>query len=63
MAHLPQPVFFWKTINLRFMYLLATFIMLNLKILCVDLELWSQTIFGPKMAQFAQNIYIFLKNH
>ena len=49
----PKQNFFGKTIDITLIYLLAPFIMQNLKkILPVDPELWGCTIFGPKMAYF-----------
>ena len=57
MAHLPQPdIILKKNINLSFMYILATFILLNYKkILRVDPELQSQSIFRPKKT-ISQNV-------
>ena len=47
------PNFFWKIINIILIYLLAPFIVQNLKkILPEDPELWGCTIFGPKLTQF-----------
>ena len=48
MVHLPQAIFFWKTIIILLICLLATFIVQNLKwILPVDPELNVQFL-GPK---------------
>ena len=49
----PEQIFFWKIINIIFIYLLAPFIVQNFKkILPADPELWGCAIFGPKMAHF-----------
>ena len=50
----PKQIFFLeKIINVIFIYLLALFIVQNLKkILTADPELWRCVIFGPKMAHF-----------
>ena len=61
----PKQIFFLeKIINVIFIYLLALFIVQNLKkILTADPELWRCVIFGPKMAHlpnwgfFAANIH------
>ena len=46
-------IFFWKTVNIILIYLLATLIMQNfIKILPADPELWGCATFGPKMAHF-----------
>ena len=45
--------FFWKTVNIILIYLLATLIMQNfIKILPADPELWGCATFGPKMTHF-----------
>ena len=50
MIHKSQ-IFFWKIITIILIYLLAPFIVQNLKkILPVGPELWE--IYGPKMAYF-----------
>ena len=47
------PIFFWKIIDIILIYLLASFILQNLKkILQSDPELWGCAIFGPKIAHF-----------
>ena len=49
----PQTNSFWKIINIILIYLLAPFIVQNLKkILPADPELWGCANFGPKMAHF-----------
>ena len=56
MVHLPQTIFFFleKIINIIFIYLLAPFIVQNLKnILKTDPEFWGCAIFGPKMARLS----------
>ena len=46
-------IFLVQTIIITFIYLLALFIVQNLKkILPADPELWGCAIFGPKMAHF-----------
>ena len=46
-------IFLVQTIIITFIYLLALFIVQNLKkILTADPELWGCTIFGPKMVHF-----------
>ena len=46
----PKQIFFWKIITIILTYLLAPFIVQNLKkILPADPNLWGCTIFGPKM--------------
>ena len=53
MIHLPQANFFLKINSITLIYLLAPFIVQNLKkILPTDPELWGCAIFGPKMAHF-----------
>ena len=63
LVHLPQFFFFffWKIIGIILMYLLAPFIVQNLKKIlpvdpelwgCANPELWGCAIFGPKMAHF-----------
>ena len=53
MDHLPQTIFFRKTIIIIPIYLLAPFNLQNLKeILPVDPELRRCEIFGPKIAHF-----------
>ena len=49
----PNKIFFFKILNITVIYLLAPFIVQNLKkILSADPELWGCTIFGPKMTIF-----------
>ena len=57
MIHLPlTKKFFWKIINIILIYLLAPFIVQNLKkILPADPELRGCAIFGPKMAYFPKS--------
>ena len=49
----PTQIFFLKINNITLIYLLATFIVQNVKkILPADPELWGCTIFEPKVARF-----------
>ena len=51
-------IFLVQTIIITFIYLLALFIVQNLKkILTVNPELWGCTIFGPKMVHLPQKIF------
>ena len=48
-----QTIFFWEIITIILIYLLAPFIVQNLKkILPADPELWGCAIYGPKIAHF-----------
>ena len=59
MVHLPKIIFFWKIINITLFYLLAQFIVQNLKkILPTDPELWGCAIFGPKMSHFPKREFL-----
>ena len=60
---LPQMNFFsWKITNKIFMYLLALFILQNLKkILWANPELWGCAIFWPKMAHLSWTIFFWYK--
>ena len=49
----PKQTYFWKIIDMIFIYLLAPFIVQSLKKI-LPAELWEWTIFGPKMAHFFQ---------
>ena len=51
----PNQLFLIKIININFIYLLATFIVQNLKkILTANQELWIYAIFGSKMVHLLQ---------
>ena len=51
----PNKFFLLQTIIITFIYLLALFIVQNLKkILTADPELWRHTIFGPKIVYLPQ---------
>ena len=51
----PNKFFLLQTIIITFIYLLALFIVQNLKkILTADPELWGHTIFGPKIVYLPQ---------
>ena len=57
----PKQFFFWKIINITLIYLLAPFIVQNIKkILPANPELWGCAIFGSKWP-ISPNIYIFQK--
>ena len=52
--------FLVQTIIITFIYLLALFIVQNLKkIRTADPELWECAIFGPKMVHLPQTIFFF----
>ena len=58
----PEQLFWVKTINITFIYLLALFIVQNLKkILIVDPELWRYTIFETKMVHLPQTKFFLEK--
>ena len=53
------PIFFWKIISIILIYLLAPFIVENIKkILLADPELWGCAIFGRKMAHLSWTIFL-----
>ena len=58
----PNEIFFRKTINISFMYLLVLFIEQNFKkILRVNPELRECSTFGPKMAQLPKMNFFFFR--
>ena len=56
-------IFFWKTINSNFIYMpFGPFYCTKLKKkICVDPELWSHTIFKPKITHLPKIIFFFRK--
>ena len=61
-THFSWTIFLVQTIIITFIYLLALFIVQNLKkILTADPELSGYAIFGPKMVHLAQ--FFFLENY
>ena len=62
MVHLPH-FFFWKIINITFIYLLAPFIVQSFKkILPADAELEDMQFLGPKWPISLNKIFFFSEN-